>query len=385
MTMLCKARSLRSARPACQLDRLGCNRVRLRKLSAASKIPVGVVKICGLVFGLIVASGLAPAGLAQAPSLPSRLDAYVTTYVRLTAGQRQLLLSGGPVTALLETSASEEVAVFGATWVDALPGAYVEQVKDIERFERGGGFRVTKRISDPPRLEDFASLRLPRDDVADLKNCRLAACEIKLSQSSLERLRREIDWSKPSAAADVEALTRELALEYVTGYLEGGNARLAVYRDARRPTFVANEFRSMIERLPALVEYLPELRAYLLDYPKAKLPSSSSFLYWQEAQFGLKPTIRINHVVIVERPGEVVAASKLLYASHYFWTALELRVLLSDPARGRGFWFITINRSRSDGLTGFTGRLVRRRVESEAQKGVVALLQNTKSRLERQP
>ena len=29
------------------------------------------------------------------------------------------------------------------------------------------------------------------------------------------------------------------------------------------------------------------------------------------------------------------------YASHHFWTALEWRVLQSDPAHGSGFWFVT--------------------------------------------
>lgn len=273
--------------------------------------------------------------------------------------------------------------MFGAIWIDALPSDYVRLLNDIEQFERGGAFRVTKRISSPPRLEDFAALELPQEDVADLRSCRVGACEIKLSQSALDRVRSEIDWSKPTARAEATALARRLALEYVTGYVEGGNSRLAVYRDAARPTFVADEFASMVERLPSLVEYLPELRAYLLQYPKAAPPNSSSFFYWQEARFGLKPTIRINHVVIEDRPGAIAVASKLLYASHYFWTALELRVLVSDPARGRGFWFVTVSRSRSDGLTGFVGRFVRGRAESEAQKGTLAALQNTKRRLER--
>lgn len=318
------------------------------------------------------------------PALPSKLESYLTTYVRLTSAQRRLLQSGAPVTALLDANASQEVAVFGAVWIDALPSAYVQLLRDIETFERGGGFRVTKRISDPPRLEDFAALELPRDDVADLKNCRVGSCAIKLNQAALDRLRQEIDWSRPTAIRDATALARQLAFEYVTGYLEGGNDRLAVYRDNERPTFVAAEFKSMVDRIPSLIEYLPELRTYLLEYPKATLPNSSSFLYWQEAQFGLKPTIRINHVVIEDRPDGIAVASKQIYASHYFWTALELRVLLSDPARGRGFWFVDISRSRSDGLTGFVGRLVRRRVESEAQKGILGLLQNTKLRLEQQ-
>jgi hypothetical protein len=155
-----------------------------------------------------------------------------------------------------------------------------------------------------------------------------------------------------------------------------------VYRDHERPTYVADEFRSMIERLPRLATQLPDLRQYLLDYPNAVLPNSTDFLYWQEVQFGLKPTIRISHLIIQERPGSKVVASKMLYSNHYFWTALELRVLLDDPARGGGFWFITVNRSRSDGLSGFKGRIIGTRARTEAQNGTRAALTAVKTKLE---
>jgi hypothetical protein len=56
--------------------------------------------------------------------------------------------------------------------------------------------------------------------------------------------------------------------------------------------------------------------------------------------------MRISHLVIRENAEETVVASKMLYASHYFWTALELRVLVSDPSRGTGFWFVTVNSRR---------------------------------------
>ena len=136
--------------------------------------------------------------------------------------------------------------------------------------------------------------------------------------------------------------------------------------------------------MPTLMGLTPELRTYLLQYPKATLSNSSDFLYWQEAQFGLKPTIRISHLVIHENTNETVVASKMLYATHYFWTALEVRVLAPDPARGSGFWFITVNRSRSDGLSGFIGRILRGRVRSEVQQGTVAALKLTKANMEGQ-
>jgi hypothetical protein len=315
--------------------------------------------------------------------LPPRLGDYTARHVKLTAAQHQQLLAGQPVTQMLDADPSHEVSVFGAIWVKAPIARYLTAVRDIERFESGANFLVTKRISTPPKLEDFAALKLPADDVADLKHCRVGACELKLSEAALTQIRKELDWSKPSARADAERLARRLALNYVTGYLEGGNARLATYRDSSRPTFVGQEFASMVDRMPSLSEYLPDLKRYLLEFPKANLPKSDSFLYWQEAKFGLKPTIRINHITIAEQPTHVAVASKMLYASHYFWTALELRVLVPDAARGEGFWFVSVNRSRSDGLSGFVGRLIRGKVRGEAEKGMQAVLALTKRRMER--
>ena len=314
---------------------------------------------------------------------PSRLDTYLRNAVRLTVEQQQQLASGQPVTKLLDGDESKEVAVFGAIWINAPIRRYADAVNDIENFERGGGFKITKRISSPPLLHDFAQLQLPPDDVADLRTCRVDDCELKLGEQALNRFRSQIDWNAPDASAAANRLMRQLAFEYVTHYLEGGNDSLAVYRDNRRPTFVAQEFRSMIDSMPELTTYLPDMRTYLLEYPKSSLPDAKSFLYWQEAVFGLKPTIRISHLTVREGPDDTVVASKMLYASHYFWTGLELRALVSDPSRGPGFWFVTVNRSRSDGLSGSTGMFVRKRVSSEVQAGALAGLRTTKQKLER--
>jgi hypothetical protein len=259
----------------------------------------------------------------------------------------------------------------------------VEAIKDIESFERGKGFRVTKRISAVPTIEDFAALRLPTADVKDLRTCRVGDCDVKLSSDALRRFQTEIDWNASNRHDAANAIFRQLALEYVTGYLDGGMDALAVYRDSSRPTFVAREFRLMVDQMPELTTFMPNLRVYLLDFPKVRPPDTTSFLYWQDVQFGLKPTLRISHLSIREGPEDTVLASKMLYASHYFWTALELRVLVPDPSRGQGFWFFTISRSRSDGMSGFLGRLVRGRVRKGAREGALAALTATKSKLER--
>jgi hypothetical protein len=316
------------------------------------------------------------------PSLPSALASFLTEEAHAAPSERQALLAGNPLVKMLDADPAKEIAVLGAVWVNAPSGLYVEQVRNIEQFERGGAFRITKRISDPPSPDDFAALTISDQDFEDLKDCRIGDCALKLDADGVQTLRAEVDWGKPTAKADARALFRRLALQYVNGYRQGGNANLGVHRDKDRPTFVANEFRSLIERLPRLGAELPDLTRFLLDYPNATLANSTDFLYWQETQFGLRPTIRISHLVIQERPNQTVVAAKMLYASHYFWTALELRVLLLDPARGPGFWLVTINRSRSDGLSGFTGRVIRSRVRSEVEAGTRAALTATKTRLE---
>jgi hypothetical protein len=339
----------------------------------------------GTVALLAAASLSLPVSGQQPPAakLPGELGEYIARDVKLSPAEQERLLRGEPVTKLLDADGSKEVAIFGAVWIKAPVARYVSAVKDIEQFEKGGNFLVTKRISNPPRLDDFARFTLPADDVDDLKSCKVGSCDLKLGEPALVRMRKEVDWSKPTAKADVERLARQLALEYVNGYLQGGNKELATYRDSSRPTFVAQEFSTMVDHMPALTEYLPELKRYLLDYPTVTLPNSDSFLYWQEATFGLKPTIRINHFTVVEQPSNVAIVSKMLYATHYFWTAIELRVLVPDSPRGEGFWFASVSQSRSDGLSGFTGSLIRGKVRGEAEKGMLGALRATKARLEK--
>jgi len=315
-------------------------------------------------------------------AFPPAMDAYLTNTARLTAAERGDLAAGKGVTKLLDADPNIEIAVFGAVWIAATPSEYVKKLTDIETFERGGPVRTTKKISDPPVAADFGTLELPDGDIKGLRNCKIGDCDLKLGAEGINAA-RALDWEKPTAAADANALVRRLALALVTAYHDGGDDRLGVYRDKDRPTFVAKEFRSMVDALPAFGAAIPDFKQYLLEYPRTRLPNATDIFYWQLAQFGVKPTIRITHLVIQQQPDRTIVASKLLYASHYFWTALGVRVLLADPSRGNGFWLMTVSRCRSDGLSGFSGKFVRGRARGEAQKGVLALLTQTKAALEK--
>jgi hypothetical protein len=332
--------------------------------------------------GLLLFSAPVPEIPDSAPAFPPKLQTYLAS-IKLSTGDRKRLADNAPVTRMLAADASKEIAVFGAIWIYAPIARYVEALNDIEHLESGPGYRVTRRISAHPVIGDFAALHLTDSDFRALRACRVGDCDVKLWQGAIERFQNNINWNAANARAAADALMRKLAFEYVTGYLEGGNHRLAVYRDKSRPRSVAEEFRSMLGGMPELAMFMPDMQQYLLEYPRVASPEPPSFLYWQETEFGVKPTIRISHLTIRQNHEETVVASKMLYASHYFWTGIELRALIPDPSHGHGFWFITISRTRLDGLTGFAGAFVRHRVRSEVQEKTSAGLLLTKQKLER--
>jgi hypothetical protein len=334
-------------------------------------------------FVLSVVAGR-PIAVATGQTDPPANAAGLSDLVQFTPAEVQALKAGQSVSKLLDSGNDHEIAVAGAVWIKAPMTEGVQAMKDIEHLEQGNGFLVTRRISNPPRLEDFSALELPEADVRDLRKCRPGGCEVKLDESVIDRIQKEIDWSKPTATADLNALVRQLALDYVTAYQQGGNKELAVYRDKKRPAYVAEEFKAMVDEMPVLQQRESALRQYLLEYPTARLPNATSFLYWHKVSFGLKPTIMINHVVITETPQRALIATKQLYASHYFWAALEMRELTSDPSRGEGFWLVDVSRGRSASLGGgVKGHVIRGRAEKESLKGLNEGMQLMKSSLER--
>jgi hypothetical protein len=110
----------------------------------------------------------------------------------------------------------------------------------------------------------------------------------------------------------------------------------------------------MLGRAAALPEVVPQLRRYLLQYPAAELEDADSYFYWEKLAFGLRPTIRVNHAVIyrgrTQGRGFGAVAIKQLYATHYFYTALDLSVCLDDGAATspHGFYLLTLKGSQQE-------------------------------------
>ena len=329
--------------------------------------------------------------IALAAQPESDLERLLTEQVDFSADDFRALDGGDVVIASLDTRVRQELAHVGVVYLDASPADFVDRFRDIEAFESGPGIPQIGLFSNLPRIEDLQGLTLPEADIEELSSCRPGDCELKLSAEWMERFRTEVDWSSPTAGQQADHIAREVILELVVAYQVEGNAALGSYADSDEPMPVAEQFRALLANDDPLPKPVPALLTYMERYPQDAPPSAEDFFYWTVVDFGLKPTIRVNHVTIYpvadhSTPDDAYAiAIKQLYASHYFHTTLELRFLVDrvDPAGRRGAALISITRSRNDGMTGFRGWFLRPIIRRRSRDAVRSYLEHVKRQVER--
>ena len=147
-------------------------------------------------------------------------------------------------------------------------------------------------------------ISLEQDDIKDLRNCRPDNCELQVPEESMESAQNTIDWNSPTLTQQVNDLAKHRIIELLDSYQHDGDRALGTYRDKRDPTPVAEHFQSVFSRVEFFPQYLPDLNRYLLEYPHFKPAGTQDFVYWEKVNFGLKPTIRVNHGVVYHPPGE---------------------------------------------------------------------------------
>jgi len=344
----------------------------------------GAAMISRFVLPAIVVLMCASTAYTQTSQQPAALFAQLG----LTPQQRAAIDSGKPVAKVLSWGGSSEVYVFGAVYIGGSPDAYMKIARNIARFSGTPGYLGIGELPASLTGADLSALTLDADDIKALKSCREGACDVQLPTESIQAFHDGVNWSQPDAASQANGLARGMVLELIRAYRRGGNVALGVYRDKDHPARVVDQFETMVGRSSSLPDVVPELRRYLLQYPDADLPGADSFFYWEKVNFGLKPTIRINHAVTyhTQSPaGELsVVAIKQLYASHYFHTALDVSVCVADGERPgrRGFYLITLKSSEQDGLTGLKGSVVRKVAVDKTRSSLETALASIKAAVE---
>ena len=324
----------------------------------------------------------APAALAaQGPE--GEPFKFFREYAGLNDDQIAAIRSGKPIAKIIESRTPDEVFVFGTVYVESTPEKYLKLASDIDALRKLPNYLAIRKFSDPPQLSDLDGFTLEAEDIKQLRNCEEGKCEVQLPTEAMDAFKQSVDWSAPDVADQVNRIAKKMALEAVLRYQQGGNTALGTYRDKHHPAVVADTFQSLLSRSKALPVYLPELYAYLLDYPKANAENIQSQFYWEKVNFGLKPTLRIVQAIVYRGtsatgPAYAVAV-KQLYASHYFETALDLTICVRDQATPShpSIYLITLKGSQQAGLTGFKGGIVRKvavdRTRSSLEKALGAI------------
>src|SRR5262249_33500827 len=93
---------------------------------------------------------------------------------------------GKAVTKVLSTKTPEEVAVFGAIYINASPEDYLKAAQNVEALRKSPNYLGVRKFSSPPQLSDLEGFTLDEDDIKDLKNCKPGACELQLPAESIE-------------------------------------------------------------------------------------------------------------------------------------------------------------------------------------------------------
>jgi hypothetical protein len=315
------------------------------------------------------------------------LQAFFRDNIGLSQDQIAMIRNGQPVAKTLESRTPDEVFIFGATSIQAAPESYVKFSTDFDRLRKLPGYLAIGEFSNPPKLSDLTGFTFEREDIEALKNCKPGNCQIQMPGSSMEELRRSVDFSSPDAANKVNQLLQKAVLERLIEYQHEGNPVLGVYNDKRNPTEVSEQFKYLLSYSKAFPKYLPDFYNYLLTYPSGKPANVQDTFYWTKVKFGLKPTLRVVHLVVMRgEPTEEIAnvvAEKQLYSSHYFETALDLSFCARENVASRqGFYLITVMGSEQAGLTGPKGAIIRRVAVGRSVSSLESALATIKSSLE---
>ncbi len=334
--------------------------------------------------GISVLAAMQLAGQA----LPPQLKTAMGSQLKFTPAEITAVEAGRAAAHVIDTGDPEDVFIVGAIRMGATPGQFAARYRNVTEFESGPGVPAGGKFSVPPTVNDLTGLNFIKDEVDDIKDCKPGDCTFKIGDPGLQRIRTSVNWKSPGYVAEFNKLIRSMWLEYLSNYQSKGNAALAVYHDSEKLSRVADGLTKMVKNTPVLQQYVPEMANYLVQFPQGKPPDSEEFYYWQLAEFGLKPVHRVTHVIMQKKKGQYgegyLIANKMLYASHYFRSALELRFLI--PAEGSdkkpATYIVVLQRSYVDGLTGMKGKLLRGPIMSRSRDAIERYLVAAKSKLE---
>jgi len=313
---------------------------------------------------------------------------FLKTVIGFKEDKLSAVARGEVVTEQLQAADKPESVAFGVVRLSVTPEVFKRKAGDVPGFRKLAETQQIGAFRNPPRIEDLDSLTVPDGDLEDIQKCKQGDCDVMLSSELNARFKSEVDWSKPEAKAKAVGIIKEAMVAYLQGYLASGTSAMAVLNDRVPATRLSDEFHTILDRSPYLIEYIPDFFRYVQDFPTGTLDGAQDLFYWAKESFGLKPVITINHVTVYSERGQdkarVFVSTKELYASHYFRTALRVDVAIPGrDAGGRGvLYLMSVDRARVNPPGGIAGGVLLGKVRGAIEKGVSLKLKAMKSALD---
>jgi len=187
----------------------------------------------------------------------------------------------------------------------------------------------------PAAASDLAHLRLDEDDYKVLAECEPAACRFKLPQKGIAEARR-IDWLSSDAPQTFLDLFRTALAKQTARYQREGLTGTIVYGDKPEPFAVARGIEQLTGEMSVLAKLEPGLLHYLNAYPADRPEGVTERLYWGVSDFGYRPTLSVDHVVVRESAetsgARMTMVLRTIYANHYLAGRLQFGSLIDGQA-----------------------------------------------------
>lgn len=311
---------------------------------------------------MILASGPLAAGAQAMPSALQRLTS-------LDEKEVKAIERGEAVTVTIDAPERTEIATLGVVRLEVPRSFYVDHVRELTGFLATGARSQSGSFGVPARLQDVASLTLDPSDAKALQKCQPLKCDVKLPAQEMERFRTVLSQTHdPLSPAD--SLMREWLVAYVNAYRADSTEETVVYDDTKRPVRSSEVFRALLaEPMPPGIESEPF--ASMLAARGARPSSVTSRISWEMDRMpGLKPTLEVverSMLAPSAHANQSWMSKKLLYASHYFESAVEYLSIADAPSpAGQGAsYLIVVRRQKFDdlpsgGLFNIRGKAVRK-------------------------
>jgi hypothetical protein len=320
---------------------------------------------------------------ASQNSAPPDPFVFLRPSIIVTANERRQLDRGEPLARVLPAR-DHEVAIFAAVGVAADGDRLVAWMRQIEDLKKSAFVRQIGRFSDPPRIEDLASLSLDDEDLTEIRKCRRRDCALKLAAAEMEELRRAADESGAEWKPALQDAFRRLVLRRVEAFLQGGHAALPAYEDNDAPVLLGGRFSLLVRHSGFLTKNHPQFSEYLERYPRAPLPDLESFVYWSKEGVGAKAIVSATQVNILRGTDgfvpDALVIGKEIFSTHYVNASLSLTAVVGEP--GAHNYLVYFNRTEVDVLGRIFGGLVRVFMERRLRAEASDVLRGLRTRLE---